>query len=483
MPLATRRGETSYAYKEERMKVTIQLVIESESGAPPVVQEVAQIERAALHPDTVGLHLDEAKDMLQHIQRAMVEHQVAAYLAQQDVCPDCGQQRHRKGAHSIVLRTVFGTLRLPSPRLVHCPCQPQRTQTFSPLVAALPERTTPELLYLETKFAALMSYGLSVKVLEEVLPLGRPLSREAVRVHTHQVAERMEQELGEEQWSFIEGCPQAWAELPRPDLPLTVGIDGGYVHSAAQTSRRDGWFEIIVGKSVPAEGAAKCFGFVQSYDTKPKRRLVEVLKGQGMQMNQQVTFLTDGGDDVRELPLYLNPQAEHLLDWFHLAMRVTVMRQYTKGLHPTDGVAPAVANADLERIKWLLWHGNVYRALQEIEALIWRLEGIEEPSPSGRKLAKGLTEFETYVRNNRGSIPNYGERWRNGETISTAFAESTVDQVLSKRMVKKQQMRWTPHGAHLLLQVRTRELNGELRDTFCGWYAGMGEATAHMLAA
>jgi hypothetical protein len=30
-----------------------------------------------------------------------------------------------------------------------------------------------------------------------------------------------------------------------------------------------------------------------------------------MQMNQQVTFLTDGGETVRELPLYLNPLSEH----------------------------------------------------------------------------------------------------------------------------------------------------------------------------
>jgi hypothetical protein len=75
---------------------------------------------------------------------------------------------------------------------------------------------------------------------------------------------------------------------------------------------------VIVGKSVPAEGVAKCFGFVQSYDAKPKRRLFDLLQSQGMQMNQQVTFLSDGGDTVRDLQLYLNPQAEHLLDWFHL---------------------------------------------------------------------------------------------------------------------------------------------------------------------
>jgi hypothetical protein len=50
--------------------------------------------------------------------------------------------------------------------------------------------------------------------------------------------------------------------------------------------------------------------------------------------------------------------------------------------------------------------------------------------------------------------------------------ESTINQVVSKRMVKKQQMRWSQEGAHLLLQVRTRVLNDELRDKFRQWYPG-----------
>ncbi len=272
-----------------------------------------------------------------------------------------------------------------------------------------------------------------------------------MRQHAYHTAERLESELGDEQPMFAEGCPLDWAALPRPDLPLTVGLDGGYVHSSAQTSRRDGWFGAIVGKSVTAAGEATCFGFVQGYDTKPKRRLFEILRAQGMQMNQQVTFLTDGGDDVRDLPLYLNPQAEHLLDWFHVTARITVMRQHAKGLRATDGLPAADADTELERIKWYLWHGNVFRAMEEAEALTWRLESDDTLSASGRKLAKALDEFLTYLRNNAASIPNYGERWRNGEMISTAFAESTVNQVISKWMVKKQQMRWTPRGAHLLL--------------------------------
>jgi transposase-like protein len=50
--------------------------------------------------------------------------------------------------------------------------------------------------------------------------------------------------------------------------------------------------------------------------------------------------------------------------------------------------------------------------------------------------------------------------------------ESTVNQVISKRMVKKQQMRWTPRGAHLLLQVRTRVLNDTLTNDYRRWYPG-----------
>ena len=81
-----------------------------------------------------------------------------------------------------------------------------------------------------------------------------------------------------------------------------------------------------------------------------------------------------------------------------------------------------------------------------------------------------MAEFDGYIRANASSIPSYAERHLAGEPISSAFVEATVNQVISKRMVKKQAMRWTPQGAHLLLQVRTRVLNDELADDFRRWY-------------
>lgn len=86
------------------------------------------------------------------------------------------------------------------------------------------------------------------------------------------------------------------------------------------------------------------------------------------------------------------------------------------------------------------------------------------------KLLRGVHELRGYVERNAAGIPNYGERYRHGEAISTAMAESTVNQVMSRRFVKRQQMQWTRRGAHLLLQTRTQVLDGELETTFKSWY-------------
>jgi len=52
----------------------------------------------------------------------------------------------------------------------------------------------------------------------------------------------------------------------------------------------------------------------------------------------------------------------------------------------------------------------------------------------------------SYLTNNRAFIPNYGERYRKGKIISTGFTESAVNQVVSNRFVKRQQMRWAERG-------------------------------------
>ena len=54
------------------MRVRIQVVVESESDAAPLVHEVATLERDGLQPEGLGLALAEAKDLLRGVQETMV---------------------------------------------------------------------------------------------------------------------------------------------------------------------------------------------------------------------------------------------------------------------------------------------------------------------------------------------------------------------------------------------------------------------------
>jgi hypothetical protein len=72
-------------------------------------------------------------------------------------------------------------------------------------------------------------------------------------------------------------------------------------------------------------------------------------------------FFSDGVTDIREVQQYLNPEAEHYLDWFHITMRITAMGQYAKGLDTTLENRQEILKS-LESVKHYLWHGNVARA-------------------------------------------------------------------------------------------------------------------------
>src|SRR5947208_1609772 len=452
------------------MRIRIQVIIEADQEVtPPHIEEVACFERGPLSPETLGLRLDEAKQLLAGVQQVMTESQVEEYVEQQRQCPHCQQLLTYKGHHQIGVRTLFGKLTLESPRLYTCSCQPQQKGSWSPVAALFPERSTPELLCQEVRWASLLSYGVTVKLLGDLLPMEHQLSTSTISRHVHQMAERLEGEMGDEQSSFIEGCPDQWYQLPEPPAPLVVSLDGGYVHARSKDQRKDGSFEVIVGKSTTGDGATTSFGLVSGYDTKPRRRLFEIFRAQGLQMNQAITFLTDGGDTVRDLTEGHSPQSSHILDWFHITMRLTVLSQTAKGVSVEQ--KGEQFEEELERVKWFLWHSNVYKALQVLECL--ELEVDAQASLEARKLARTLHEFEQYIRTNQSSIPNYGDHYRNEEAISSAVAESTVNQIVSKRFVKKQQMRWTRRGAHLLLQIRTRVLDDTLATTFQRWYPGM----------
>lgn len=106
--------------------------------------------------------------------------------------------------------------------------------------------------------------------------------------------------------------------------------------------------------------------------------------------------------------------------------------------------------------------------------MTWNIEAFND-SETTKKLANKLKECITYFSRNRNYIVNYGDRFRHGDPIATAFVESAVNQVISRRFSKKQQMAWSDHNAHRLLQVRAAVLNSELRSYFEQWYPELAD--------
>jgi hypothetical protein len=457
---------------ENCMKMKVQLVIENESGGITTTEVIA-LERGV--DGLIGLSLAEAKAMNACAQRALIDAQAGDVIARGAVCPDCQEGLRRNGTHTTLYRTAFGRIKLTSPRFYTCRCQGIQRTSRSPLSAWLGSHISPELEYLEGQFAALLPYGVSARILNTVLPLENATSVTSWHRRIGRIGERLDREAHDE--LAVEPQFNEFG-LPKRHPLQAVGIDGAYVKATDAPSRQEGWFEVIVGKSLPRQKTGNVFAFVHRLEQKPTERMAHFLAEQGVDPTQPTTLLSDGGETVRIAQGHFRTFGEPILDWFHIAMRMTALTQTLKGVKFDETeVLGRKDNAlrELRRAKAFLWHGSVHTALEVLDDFSWLVEAETEASKS---FLQRLEEFTEYIATNMAAIPNYADRCRHGEPIATGSTESAVNQVVSKRMVKKQQMRWTQRGAHTLLQIRTRVLNGQLRQDFERWHPQLAQTAA-----
>lgn len=165
---------------------------------------------------------------------------------------------------------------------------------------------------------------------------------------------------------------------------------------------------------------------------------------------------------MKNLTADLPNGASHILDWFHIAMKVQPLAQLASTAPPDF----QTFGADIASVKWRLWHGQVDRALDLMQRVLARIQTNDDDTLClwRRRVEPLLSRLLAYIRNNRSSVPNYAKRYRAGKRISTTCAEAGVNAVVAKQFVKKQQMRWNPQSADSLLAVRAAVLNNELKE-------------------
>jgi hypothetical protein len=91
-----------------------------------------------------------------------------------------------------------------------------------------------------------------------------------------------------------------------------------------------------------------------------------------------------------------------------------------------------------------------------------------------RRFRRHVVGLRRYLRANAHLLFHYARTRREGRRISTAMAESGMNHLINARMGKRQPMRWSAEGAHLMLQVRCALLDHRLDGLFREWYPEWG---------
>jgi hypothetical protein len=428
--------------REFGMKWRVMLELVGPDGVVGVHEVGGRAAVAEYAPQMFGLTLEEGKHLLAALQVHLVRAQVEDHCRRWRRCQRCGAHRPLKDQRSRRIVSLFGTVEVRAPAFYPvsvCGDQPTDAQSgwrdhARPMHAGVRADRRKD------GFAVTLSPGADAA--GGVLPLGNPQAVETIRQRTLRVGTRLEQEA-------VAGAGSKPAVATKS---IALSIDGGHVRAAGQYQGRT--FEILLAQVSNDEGRQVVFASVPAEATSQTRQLRGVLQGLGATPATSVTILSDGADGPRSLgEAASSGPTHHVLDWFHLAMRVQHVAQaatsWPDGTE-TDRQAGARLTETIERIRWRLWHGQVKRALDLIA------------ETAARKVERLLGDLETYVSGQSNIIIDYATARRREEPISTAVTESTVQWLLHRRMNAQQQMRWSPRGAHLMLKVRTSVVNGTL---------------------
>ena len=429
--------------------------------------EVARIERdehAGLAD--LGLRLAETKQLTAAVQAEIVPAQVAVVGERGRSCASCGHKLASKGHYPVTFRSLFGDVPVRVRRRLVCPCQGQSEVKSFGVLDLGHDAVAPELAYVTARYAALAPFGKVAVLLSELLPISGAQNAGTVRNRTRRVGEKVVRQHATE---------TATQTARPPNGPVVIGLDGGYGRSRHRQEERH--FEVIAGKVIDAAGTQHRFAFARNGQAASAEAFAQALAAAGVHADTPATVLCDGDAGLWRLQREALPAATVALDWWHVAIRFEHGLQTARGLGAADGDLADEAVRNLERAKWRLWHGRCIGCRRKLAGLyrwtkrkhVCEIAGID-------RLRRHISALLGYLERNQDMLVHYAARRRHGEPISTAFVESAVNEIVAKRMNKKQQMRWNRTTVQPFLDVRTAVLNETLEDAFRHRYPGFRSA-------
>ena len=185
----------------------------------------------------------------------------------------------------------------------------------------MPDRRTPEYERMLAEFGALLPYRRARTLLGTFFPVGDLPTIDSIQRRTLQVGARLECE------AVVTPTPL----LPPADAEtIALSIDSGHVRAVRSYQVRT--FEVFVAQASNDDGEQIVFSSVPAEADRQTQQLRGVLHRLGATPCTELTILSDGADGPRSLgeAASVGPTF-HVLDWFHLAMRIQHVAQAVKG--------------------------------------------------------------------------------------------------------------------------------------------------------
>ena len=423
------------------MRLIIEARLEGAQTSATVAEAaiVAVVERQDRSVTDLGLTLAEGRALLAEVQSTLVLQQAASWMAGQAACCRCGSVLAHKDGRSIVLRTVFGKVDVPSPRLWACSCaakQGQPRRSVSPLCKAVPKRVTPELEYLQAKWAAHLPYRQATELLREVLPLDKAISSGSTSRTILAVGNALDAQIQRDIASRPK--PIDGDQVRESTSVACVSVDSAWLNfSSSPKSRKAAraraelmspWTKklvqerhvnIVAGRATFADRTPRLYAYVHKQVPSAAARLDQFLCASGVGPNERVTVISDDAGEFGKAVEGSQLARGRILDWFHVAMKFKAAENSVFGSATIEPLERETVTTEIECAKWLVWHGKGGKSVARIKALDASL--LARQGYECSTLWWNLRRLYFYIDNNAGTLVNYGARYRKGCLSATAL--------------------------------------------------------------
>ena len=251
-------------------------------------------------------------------------------------------------------------------------CLPHFCAAWIILRDICPDQATPELMERSARLGSLLPYRKAAEVMAEFLPIPSTESFVTLRHRTMKLGQRLDERARERAWFE----PPSTAERRQIELNLpndrefVVSIDTAHVRARRAEGSRN--FEIVVARCSNGGRVSRPGRHFTTADTSKRElqsRTLRALQREGYVGRGEVTVLSDGAEIMKRLPRALPQPTTHIIDWFHIAMKIQPLQQIADhAVRWGEGGSCEMAHvdADVRSLKWKLWHEQTDRALDQL---------------------------------------------------------------------------------------------------------------------